>query len=235
LPIRKSICTTRPGIKKNSGFLPDERAWMDKLYSNGWIDTFRLFHAEPHQYTWWSQRFPTVRDENKGWRLDYISVTENLRPYLKGAGIYPDVKHSDHCPVYLELDAAALNSHAMIVYNITVNVDWSIAAPWLQWFTEEQAPEIVATGCFSKYHVLQLLQVDEADGPYLCPAVLCKPHGRLRKLHYAFCASFSAESIRPVGRWLYGVSNLMAVVCVTVAILCRPNPASSLMCGRRPC
>ena len=53
----------------------------------------------------------------------------------------------------------------MIVYNITVNVDWAIAAPWLQWFTEEQAPEIVATGCFSKYHVLQLLQVDEADGP----------------------------------------------------------------------
>jgi exodeoxyribonuclease-3 len=98
------------GNKKNSGFLPDERAWMDKLYNSGWIDSFRLFHSEPHRYTWWSQRFPKVRDENKGWRLDYISVTESLRPYLKSADIYPDVKHSDHCPVSLELDAAALNA-----------------------------------------------------------------------------------------------------------------------------
>jgi len=49
-----------------------------------------------------------VRAENKGWRIDYISVTENLNPYLKGAEIYPDVKHSDHCPVFLELDAAAI-------------------------------------------------------------------------------------------------------------------------------
>jgi exodeoxyribonuclease III len=97
------------GNKNNSGFLPDERAWMDKLYSNGWVDAFRLFHSEPHRYTWWSKRFPTVRAQNKGWRIDYISATEALKPYLKDAEIYPDVKHSDHCPVYVELDVAALN------------------------------------------------------------------------------------------------------------------------------
>jgi exodeoxyribonuclease-3 len=98
------------GNKANSGFLPEERAWMEKLYSDGWIDAFRLFHPEPHRYTWWSQRFPSVRDQNKGWRIDYISVTEALRPYLRDAEIYPDVKHSDHCPVYLELDETALNA-----------------------------------------------------------------------------------------------------------------------------
>ena len=98
------------GNKKNSGFLPEERAWMDAFYGNGWIDTFRLFHPEPHRYSWWSQRFPSVRAENKGWRIDYISATENLRPYLRAADIFPDIKHSDHCPVYLELDDAALNA-----------------------------------------------------------------------------------------------------------------------------
>lgn len=91
------------GNKKSSGFLPEERAWMDKLYEHGYIDTFRFFNPHPHQYTWWSQRFPTVRAQNKGWRIDYISVTEPLRGALKDAAIYPDVKHSDHCPVYLEL------------------------------------------------------------------------------------------------------------------------------------
>jgi len=94
------------GNKNTSGFLPGERAWMDKLYSNGWIDTFRHFHPEPHRYSWWSQRFPSVREQNKGWRIDYISATEALRPQLKDAEIYPDVKHSDHCPVYVEVDTA---------------------------------------------------------------------------------------------------------------------------------
>jgi exodeoxyribonuclease-3 len=51
-----------------------------------------------------------VRAQNKGWRIDYISATETLKPYLKDAEIYPDVKHSDHCPVYVELDVAALNA-----------------------------------------------------------------------------------------------------------------------------
>jgi exodeoxyribonuclease-3 len=92
------------GNKKTSGFLPEERAWMDNFYSNGWVDTFREFHKESHRYSWWSQRFPSVRLQNKGWRIDYISVTEPLRPYLKNADIYDDIKHSDHCPIYVEVD-----------------------------------------------------------------------------------------------------------------------------------
>lgn len=91
------------GNKKSSGFLPEERAWMDKFLDHQWIDTFRVFHPEPHRYSWWSQRFPSVRLNNKGWRIDYISVTEPLRSRLVDAEIYPDVKHSDHCPVYLEI------------------------------------------------------------------------------------------------------------------------------------
>ena len=91
------------GNKKSSGFLPEERVWMDNFFSSGWVDTFRHFHPEPHRYSWWSQRFPSVRLNNKGWRIDYINVTETLQSTLTGAEIYPDVKHSDHCPVYLEL------------------------------------------------------------------------------------------------------------------------------------
>lgn len=91
------------GNKNSSGFLPNEREWMTNFFDSGWIDTFRIFHPEPHRYSWWSQRFPTVRAQNKGWRIDYINVTENLKSSLKDANIFPDIKHSDHCPVYLEL------------------------------------------------------------------------------------------------------------------------------------
>ena len=91
------------GNKNSSGFLPEEREWMTKFLDNGWIDTFRKFRPEPHRYSWWSQRFPTVRAQNKGWRIDYINVTEPLKKKLKDAEIYPDVKHSDHCPVYLDI------------------------------------------------------------------------------------------------------------------------------------
>jgi exodeoxyribonuclease-3 len=91
------------GNKKSSGFLPEERDWMTKFYHSGWVDTFREIHPEPHRYSWWSQRFPSVRLNNKGWRIDYINVTETLRNKIKDAEIFPDVKHSDHCPVYLEL------------------------------------------------------------------------------------------------------------------------------------
>ena len=91
------------GNKKSSGFLPQERVWMTKLMTSDWIDTFREFHPEPHRYSWWSQRFPTVRLQNKGWRIDYINVTTPLKNNLKDADIFPDVKHSDHCPVYLEI------------------------------------------------------------------------------------------------------------------------------------
>ncbi len=91
------------GNKNTTGFLPEERAWMDEFIGSGWIDVFRNFHPEPHRYSWWSQRFPSVRLNNKGWRIDYISTTEEMRSRLKDAEIFPDVKHSDHCPVYAEI------------------------------------------------------------------------------------------------------------------------------------
>lgn len=89
--------------KKTSGFLPEERAWFDRFLENGYVDGFREVNKEPHQYTWWNQLRPSIREENKGWRIDYISVTENLRKFIKDAKVYPMVKHSDHCPVYLEI------------------------------------------------------------------------------------------------------------------------------------
>jgi len=91
------------GNKNSSGFLPAEREWMTAFLKTGWVDTFREIHPEPHRYSWWSQRFPSVRLNNKGWRIDYINVTENLKNRIIDADIFPDVKHSDHCPVYLEL------------------------------------------------------------------------------------------------------------------------------------
>lgn len=91
------------GNKNTTGFLPEERAWMDDFFASGWVDSFRKIHPEPHRYSWWSQRFPSVRLNNKGWRIDYINVTESLSARIVDAEIFPDVKHSDHCPVYLEL------------------------------------------------------------------------------------------------------------------------------------
>jgi len=89
--------------KKSSGFLPEERAWFDKFLSNGFTDSFRFLNKEPDQYSWWSVMRPSVRLENKGWRIDYISVTNNLAEQIKAVKIFPDVKHSDHCPVFLDL------------------------------------------------------------------------------------------------------------------------------------
>lgn len=89
--------------KKTTGFLPEERAWFDKLLKNDFIDGFRHLNKEPHQYTWWSVLRPTTRLENKGWRIDYINVTSNLKNSIQAVKIFPEVKHSDHCPVYLEL------------------------------------------------------------------------------------------------------------------------------------
>lgn len=90
--------------KNSSGFLPEERAWMDKWFDNGFTDSFRHFNKEPQHYSWWSFR-ANARANNKGWRIDYISASTSLENRLKEAAIYPDVKHSDHCPVYLELQA----------------------------------------------------------------------------------------------------------------------------------
>lgn len=99
----KAIDIHNPVSNKNStGFLPEERAWMDKFYASDFVDSFRHFNKEPHQYTWWSFRFNS-RASNKGWRIDYIAVTENLVPDLIDAKILPDAMHSDHCPQVLEM------------------------------------------------------------------------------------------------------------------------------------
>jgi exodeoxyribonuclease-3 len=89
--------------KKTSGFLPEERAWLDKFLENDFIDSFRHLNKEPHHYSWWNVLRPSTRLENKGWRIDYISVSGNLKDMIKDVKIFPEIKHSDHCPVYLEL------------------------------------------------------------------------------------------------------------------------------------
>ncbi|HLR37211.1 MAG TPA: exodeoxyribonuclease III [Chitinophagaceae bacterium] len=89
--------------KKSSGFLPEERAWMDKWFSAGFLDSFRQFNQAPHQYSWWSYR-ARARSKNKGWRLDYISASDALKNNLQGGKILSEIVHSDHCPVFLEFD-----------------------------------------------------------------------------------------------------------------------------------
>jgi exodeoxyribonuclease-3 len=92
------------GNKKSSGFLPEERAWMDQFLASGWVDSFRVIHPEATgAYSWWSQRFPSVRLNNKGWRIDYLCTTETLAKKIKNATILPEVKHSDHCPILVAL------------------------------------------------------------------------------------------------------------------------------------
>lgn len=89
--------------KNSSGFLPDERAWMEKFTESGFIDTFRYFNPNPHHYSWWSFR-ANSRAKNLGWRIDYHMATKELQNRLKSAVILPNVKHSDHCPVVLEIE-----------------------------------------------------------------------------------------------------------------------------------
>ncbi len=91
------------GNKNSSGFLIEERAWLDKFWETGFIDSLRHFNKEPHQYTWWSFR-ANARANNKGWRIDYIAITKNLVAQLKSAVIMPEALHSDHCPMVIEID-----------------------------------------------------------------------------------------------------------------------------------
>ena len=99
----KEIDLARPRENENvSGFLPRERAWMDKFVTHGYADTFRYFNKEPNHYTWWSLR-TRARERNIGWRLDYIFVTENLLSSVTEASILSQVMGADHCPVGIKL------------------------------------------------------------------------------------------------------------------------------------
>jgi exodeoxyribonuclease-3 len=100
----KAIDIHNPISNKNSsGFLPEERAWMDKFTESGFIDTFRHFNSEPHHYSWWSFR-ANSRVKNLGWRIDYHMASRELQNELKRAVILPSIQHSDHCPIVLELN-----------------------------------------------------------------------------------------------------------------------------------
>jgi len=85
-----------------SGFLPEEREWLDKFIDLGLIDSFRVFNTQSEQYSWWSYR-QNSRNKNLGWRIDYNFVSESLKNKLKTAAIFRNVIHSDHCPVMVEI------------------------------------------------------------------------------------------------------------------------------------
>lgn len=91
-----------PKMKGVSGFLPVERAWIGKFIDSGFVDSFRHFNDKPDNYSWWSYR-ANSRNNNKGWRIDYCMVAEPLKKRLKRAYILPEAKHSDHCPVGVEV------------------------------------------------------------------------------------------------------------------------------------
>lgn len=88
--------------EKISGFLPEERAWMDKIVELGFLDTFRMFNKKGENYSWWDQK-SNARDRNVGWRIDYFFVSKDLEKKVKSAEILKDVYGSDHCPVSLEI------------------------------------------------------------------------------------------------------------------------------------
>lgn len=90
--------------QKHSGFLPEERAWLDKLFDEiGFVDAFRTVNQEADQYTWWSHR-GRAWDKNVGWRIDYQIITPNLKPTVKSADIYKEQRFSDHAPLLIDYD-----------------------------------------------------------------------------------------------------------------------------------
>ncbi|MEC7863673.1 MAG: exodeoxyribonuclease III [Bacteroidota bacterium] len=99
----KAIDIHNPQSNKNSsGFLPEEREWVSKFISSGFIDSFRHLNDDPHNYSWWSYR-ANARAKNLGWRIDYNMISESLLPKLKRSAILSQAKHSDHCPVLVEI------------------------------------------------------------------------------------------------------------------------------------
>jgi len=101
----KEIDLARPKENsKVSGFLPQEREWIDRFLELGFLDTLRMFDQSPGRYTWWDM-VSRARDRNVGWRIDYFYASENLRKNIKKAYIMPEVMGSDHCPIGLELEA----------------------------------------------------------------------------------------------------------------------------------
>ena len=103
IPPTIEIDLARPKANERiSGFLPVERAWMDKFEAHGYVDTFRMFNQDPGHYTYWDMK-SRARDRNVGWRIDYFYVSEELKPHVSAANILPGVMGSDHCPTVLEL------------------------------------------------------------------------------------------------------------------------------------
>ena len=99
----KAIDIHDPVRNKNvSGFLPVEREWLDNFISSGFIDSFREVNDSKDMYSWWSYR-ANSRQNNKGWRIDYAMVSENLKYNITDAKILSEVKHSDHCPIFVKL------------------------------------------------------------------------------------------------------------------------------------
>jgi exodeoxyribonuclease-3 len=98
----EAIDIHNPKMKGVSGFLPEEREWIGNFIENGFIDSFRHLNKEPHHYSWWSYR-ANSRANNKGWRIDYNMVSLPLKDAISRAFILPDAKHSDHCPIGVEL------------------------------------------------------------------------------------------------------------------------------------
>lgn len=86
-----------------SGFLPEERAWVDKFLAKGFVDTFRIFNQSAEQYSWWTYR-AQARLRNIGWRIDYNLVSQTMVSRIHSANIHPDILHSDHCPVSIDFD-----------------------------------------------------------------------------------------------------------------------------------
>ena len=92
------------GNQKNSRFLPEERAWMDDIFSDvGMVDAFRIVNQEAEQYTWWSNRGQAWA-KNVGWRIDYQIVTPGLKNKIKKVSIYKDERFSDHAPLIIDYD-----------------------------------------------------------------------------------------------------------------------------------